>query len=99
MDNTQVLLQDSLCVPGGDYFYSWMDANNTHVWLANRHIPGARNFYSERLEIQYIPITSELMVKEIDQFANFYERELGVLRQEYGKENVKIQWGLIHYIS
>jgi hypothetical protein len=44
-------------------------------------------------------MTAELIAKEIDQFGSFYEKEITILREEYGDENVEVQWGLVHYIS
>jgi hypothetical protein len=106
VDNVQIhqvheeLLEEALCPAHGDSFYSWMKEHNTHIWLANRHVSGARDFSFDPKEgIQLIPVTPELIATEITQFSDFYEKELVLLRQEYGEENVSVVWGLIHYIS
>jgi len=94
------LLDEALYDVPGDSFHFWMRDNNTHIWLANRHVPGARKFsFDPESDIQYVPMTAELIAKEIDQFSSFYEKEITILREEYGAENVEVQWGLIHYIS
>lgn len=41
------LLDEALCPPSGDGFYKWMRENNTHLWLANGHVPGT--------EVQVLP--------------------------------------------
>jgi len=94
------LLGESLYDVPGDSFHHWQKENNTHIWLANRHVPDARHWsFNPRENIQLIPVTPELMATEITQFSDFYEKELTILRQEYGEENVEVHWGLIHYIS
>jgi hypothetical protein len=94
------LLDEALTTPSGDYFYRWMRDNNIHIWLANRHVPGARKFsFSPRENTQNVPVTPEMIAVEITAFSDFYEKELVILRQEYGEENVEVLWGLIHYIS
>lgn len=94
------LLNETLFNVPGDSFHFWMRDNNVHIWLANRRTSETRDFsfdYSEQ-DIQYVPMTAELIVKEIEQFSSFYEKEIVLLQQEYGEENVDVQWGLIHYI-
>lgn len=94
------LLDEALCPPSGDGFYKWMRENNTHLWLANRHVPGARKFrFSPREDDQQISITPEMIEKEITAFSDHFEKEIAILKQEYGDENVSVHWGLIHYIS
>lgn len=93
------LLGESLYRPSGGFYY-WQKENNLHIWLANRHIPKARKFsFDPKENIQLIPVTPELIATDIEQFSDFYEKELVILRQEYGEENVAVVWGLIHYIS
>lgn len=95
------LLGEALYDVPGDSFHFWMKENNTHIWLANRRVPGARkfSFTPNQDGIQLVPVTPELIATEITQFSDYYEKELVILRQEYGEENVEVQWGLIHYIS
>ena len=94
------LLSETLYDVPGDSFWQWMQDNNTHIWMANRHIPDARKFYFDtREDIQYIPFALGAMQMEIIQFCDFYEKELVILRQEYGEENVEVRWGLIHYFN
>lgn len=94
------LLGESLYDVPGDYFHFWMRDNNVHIWLANVRVPDTRKFsFDPEEDIQYVPMNAELIVKETDQFSSFFEKELTILREEYGAENVEVQWGLIHYIS
>jgi hypothetical protein len=94
------LLNESLCDVPGDSFHFWMRDNNVHIWIANVRVPDAREFsFDSEANIQYVPMNAELIAKETDQFSSFYEKELAILREEYGAENVEVQWGLIHYIS
>jgi hypothetical protein len=93
------LLGEALYDVPGDDFHFWMRDNNTHIWLANRKVPDTRSFSFDRHEIQNIPLTTEIIAAETEKFVNFYEKELFILRQEYGEENVSVVWGLIHYIS
>jgi hypothetical protein len=94
------LLKEALFTPTGDSFFCWMLKNNTHIWISNKNIPNARkwSFYPHE-DIQYIPITPDLIDFEKEQFCNFHEKELEILYKEYGKENVEIQWGIINDIS
>ena len=94
------LLEESLYDVPGDSFHRWQRENNTHIWLANRHVTDARDWsFNPKEDIQLVPVTPELIATEIEQFSDFYEKELVILRQEYGEENVAVEWGLIHYIS
>jgi acyl-homoserine lactone acylase PvdQ len=93
------LLDEALCNVPGDSFHFWMRDNNVHIWIANRRIPDVRDLsFNSKQNIQYAPFTAELIAKEIEQFSSFYEKEIVLLQQEYGEENVDVQWGLIHYI-
>jgi len=93
-------IKESLYDVPGDSWRFWMRENNTHVWLANQRVSGARGFsFDPEGNIQFIPVTPELMAAEIKLFIEHYTKELDVLRQAYGEDNVEIQWGLIHYIS
>lgn len=94
------LLDEALCDIPGDSFHFWMQENNLQIWIANRQIPDVRNFsFDSEENIQYVPITAELIATELDQFNCFFEKEIFILKEEYGVENVEVQWGLIHYIS
>jgi len=94
------LLDEALYDVPGDSFHFWMRDNNVHIWLANHHVPDAREFsFDSKEDIQYVPMTAELIAKEIEQFSSFYEKEIAILQEEYGAENVEVQWGLVHYIS
>lgn len=95
----ETLLAEALVTPGGDSFSVWMRDNNTHLWLANRRPPDARKWsFYPRETIQHTPVTPDLIAAEIEQFNTFFEKELTLLRQEYGEDNVVVEWGLIHYI-
>lgn len=96
------LLNEALCEPAGDSFYFWMEKNDVHIWLANRLVAtakGRQRYIIDSEEISLTPVSPESLQGEIKDFQSFYEKELVILRQEYGEENVEIQWGLIHDIS
>lgn len=96
------LLGESLCVVPGDSFDKLMRDGDIHIWLSNRgeiFIPNKRNYsFNPRNSIQYVPMDAELILNEKWQFSNFYEKEIFILREEYGPQNVEVQWGLVHYI-
>lgn len=93
------LLDEALCTAMGDEFYLWMEEHNTHIWLSNRKIPDVRDLTFDTEEIQFVPIDAKLIAEEVQKFSDFYEKELVILREEYGEENVEVQWGLVHFIS
>lgn len=101
-DIRESLLREVLVTPSGDSMWKWMRDNNLHIWISNlSKIPGQdRKFsFDPRHEEQYIPsITPEMIAAELERFNDRFEKEIQLLRQEYGEENVTILWGLVHYI-
>lgn len=96
------LLAEALTRPLGDSMWKWMQDNNLHLWISNMlTIPGQeRNFsFDPKYEEQYIPNIDQAMIDaEMERFTDRFEKEIELLRQEYGEYNVALQWGLVHYI-
>jgi hypothetical protein len=83
------ILGDSLYIPILE------EETKSHVWLPNQKIPGTRNFHIE--EFGRTVITSEQITEEKSRFSDFYEKELVILRQEYGENEVFVNWGFVRY--
>lgn len=92
-------LDEALSEVPGDDFSSWMKKNDVHIWISNRHIPNVREFSFDDDGVRYVPITAELIADELEKFSVFFEKEIFILKEEYGAENVELKWGLIHYTS
>lgn len=91
------LLDGSLMPPCGDGFYH-MAKTGTSIWVGNKRVPGLDRRI-EPADATETEITPALIAEEIERFSDFYEKELVILRQEYGDENVEVVWGLLNYVS
>lgn len=97
--NLQEKILEALCVVPGDNFHFWMRDNNSHIWIANRRNPNARNYFGAIPEHMSHPInvTAKLITDDLEEFRKFYNKELDVLNKNYGEENVDVQYGIINY--
>lgn len=98
----QQLIQESLCVPSGDSFHEILEEKSQHIWIANRTVPDcARNFWfnSRDYDTSLTEITPEMCQDETQKFKLFFEKEIEILRAEYGEENVSVHWGYLSWVS
>lgn len=94
------LLKESLCVVPGDQYYSYMKKNNIHFWISNRlsfRCLTSGDCSDLSCETQPTEITPELISLQIEKFKSHYKKEIDILNDVYGKDNVEIKFGLIVY--
>lgn len=94
----QEQLKESICVVPGDYFCYFMREKNVHLWIANKRITNRSFEHDSKDGIDLFPINEDLIDSEKKLFLDFYQKELLFLNEQYGEENVDVQWGLIHYV-
>lgn len=93
------LLREALVVPAGDEMWQMMKDQDFHIWISNYGNIAPRRFSNNPREgSHFSPITPEIMVSESDAFYARFEKEIQILRQEYGEENVSLGWGMVHYV-
>lgn len=94
------LLSQALTTPWGDYMSLWMKNTNQHIWLANGSIPNqVRKLSHDAKSDEYtFPVDQELITAELNLFSDRFEKEIELLRQEYGPFNVSLHWGVVHYM-
>lgn len=93
------LLQESLVVPAGDEMWQMMKDQNFHIWISNIENVAPRQFGNNPREgSHFSPIIPEIIATESELFYDRFEKEIQILRQEYGEENVSFGWGMVHYI-
>ena len=90
------LLRRTLYFPRGDG--KWMD-NNYHIWIPiySPESCSRKWFSEEKIEtkLEYIPIDNELISSELQLFQDCFNKEIKILMDRYGKNNVKFKWGHI----
>jgi len=92
-------IHNDMCPPGGEYFYKLSRDQGIDIWIGNLYrTKNSRPFSFDREESQLIPIGAGVMKGEIDEFVAQYAKQIEVIEKAYGKDNVELKWGLIHYI-
>lgn len=94
------LIGDDTFWTGGDSLYFQCDKENITLYMPNRYIPNTRKFtFYPRDEVLYLPLTAENIQKETEEFTAFYQKEIDILREKYGAENVEVLWGVVNDLS
>lgn len=103
--NTDELVQsfkEWLVTVHGNAYERYSKKNRVDLWISN-WIPFGdkilkRVFSFDPDEVDFVHIPMELFQpdREVDQFHEFYKKELVHLRRSYGEENVRVTWGVIH---
>jgi hypothetical protein len=90
-------INEALATPCGDYFDE-LSKNGIDIWFGNWHRPSksSRSFTCD--DTQLTPIEAGVVKNEIDEFVLQYKSAIAVIEEAYGKDNVEVKWGLIHYI-
>ncbi len=95
----QMVIKENLMTAYGDYMRSWMRDKNVHIWIANQSVPEVRKFYIDRDQDNVTEINLKMITDESNRFAEFFEKEIVALCDQYGRDNMEYKWGVIHMIS
>ena len=90
-----------LRIPGGGdaaAAANWMDKHNIHIWMPNVKIPAIQRELSNQY-FMFCDVTPDLINTEKLHFFEFFKKEILRLDDNYGGEQVKIEWGLLYYGS
>lgn len=76
--------------------------DNTDIWMPNRYRPGekegtVRPYKVEQGGDHIVPVSTGMIMDELQEFLDFYKEAVTELRKAYGEENVEIKWGMIYY--
>ena len=93
-------INNDMCPPSGSFFYELSRDEGIDIWIGNLYRPNkSRPFsFDPKEDGKLIPIVVGVIKSEIDEFVKQYAKQIAVIEKSYGKENVELQWGLIHYI-
>lgn len=75
------------------------EIGNFHVFVANRRSADFSKCVDNKGETAYLEITSEMVDKQKKMLSENFAKELIVLQEQYGKNNVEICWGVICEMS
>ena len=99
-EEIRMSFNEVLCTPMGDGLYFWQKKNKTHIWMPNRHLKCDEY---PRIELKHrgssireIPIDFPRV--QLNAFISQFDKELAVLCDKYGAENVKVKWGIVHQV-
>lgn len=89
-------LRDRLTTPGGDAYRDWMHRYQAHIWVGNVAIPNQRNFgLEEYTDFALTDIDATQADTEMVQFTLFFGSEINLLQEAYGRDVVRVRWGVI----
>jgi hypothetical protein len=90
-------LNEAMTVPSGDSFHDLTRDNKIDIWYGNRQ-DGIGISFDPKDEVMYEEFESNTIKVQIDDFVKEYAKELEIIKNAYGAENVSVKWGLIHQI-
>lgn len=97
---SEEVFQNKIMTICGDGFHFWMEKNNKHIWISNQKDSKDHfSFDPHNCETILRPITADVIEEETAQFKKYFKKELAILNEKYGQENVEVKWGLIHIVN
>ena len=73
--------------------------NQKHYWFGNLKSQNFTSLNFHRRENCVYDFSKIDMTKECEAFCKQYQKEIIILEENYGKENIKVLWGVIVYAN
>lgn len=94
--------QYSLSMKFEEMLYNPINQENDDIWMPNRYRPGekegkVRQYKVEQGGDHIVPVSTGMIMDELQEFLGFYKDAIVELRKAYGDENVEVKWGMIYY--
>lgn len=84
---------------GGQCECPYAKDNNLHIWISNEEIPTLKaDVVDYGSGDQYMPIVSgEMIEKHKDAFVKRFVKQIATIKEVYGEDQVKVEWGIFNY--
>lgn len=81
--------------------YHYEDEDGKHLWFPNvdRKPPRQMSFDPKRETVTWLIDSMDILNEQSIWFVKAFAPEIAILREVYGKQNVRIVWGVVSMIS